>query len=149
MQIVGLIACNRGELAPLVYHKALSLIPESDREARGEIWTRIREALLKTMIIVGQAKVWAAEKALIPAVKIEDLPASRGVREWGPDDVLRQKGVDYIVSGLGPHGRAVIPIAEKLFPEISMAHNCPLKPSSLSGQLRKTMPGLFPLTDCL
>lgn len=87
----------------------------TNQEARQRIWERIRETLLKAIVTVGQARVLPAEQVLLPLLKIEDIPSSKGVRDWGDD---RQKGIKYLEKVLGTKNLPAIPLVETMAPEL-------------------------------
>lgn len=93
-KIIGLIACNHGELGPQVYERALSLAP--DQKARQKVWTRVRETMMKAIFPLGQARVLALELALMRVLRPEDTSDDEPLRNWTDDGHGTSQALDWL-----------------------------------------------------
>ncbi|KAK9802274.1 hypothetical protein SCARD494_00207 [Seiridium cardinale] len=97
--IIGFAACNHGDLAGLVYKKALELA--ADQAARRKIWSRIRETILKALFPLGQARLLAAELALFDVLQPDDVEQDGPLRNWKNDGLGREKALDWLTTIAG------------------------------------------------
>ncbi|KAI1854170.1 hypothetical protein JX265_000574 [Neoarthrinium moseri] len=116
--IIGFAACNHGELAGLVYQKALQ--NAVDDVEKKEIWSRIREAILKAMVYLGQARLLAAELALFEVLKLEDVDQETPQRDWKDDEHGKMKAVDWLTTLSGTEfADRFVTLADERCPDLS------------------------------